>query len=317
MKLQQLRYIWEISQHELNVSATADSLFTSQPGISKQVRLLEQELGVEIFARHGKHLAEITPAGRQIIAVAGEILNKVQQIREVAQEYRDNRAGSFTIGATHNQARYVLPKVLKEFMARYPGISLHVHQGTPAQIAEEASRGLVDIAIATESLDQFENLAVLPCYEWSRYLLVPRGHPLARREPLRLQDVAEFPIVTYVAGFGGRSQMDQAFEQARLHPQVALTAVDADVIKTYVRLGLGVGVVATMAYDPAADADLVPLDARHLFGTSVTKIGIRRDLFMREFMYDFIGLFAPALGKDEVCQAMAKSPAPATADDGE
>jgi LysR family cys regulon transcriptional activator len=305
VKLQQLRYIVEISKNDLNVSNTAESLFTSQPGISKQVRLLEQELGVTIFTRHGKHLTKITPAGRQIIAMAAEILNQTQQIRQVAQEYRDNKVGNFTIGATHNQARYVLPRVLKEFMGRYPGISLHVHQGTPTQIAEEASRGMVDVAIATESLDQFENLVVLPSYEWSRYLLVPKGHALAEKAALSLEDVADYPIVTYVAGFGGRSQMDQAFERERLHPRVALTAVDADVIKTYVRLGLGVGVIATMAYDTLADADLVAIDARHLFGTSVTKIGMRRDLFMRDFMYDFIELFSPTLTKAKVQQAMS------------
>lgn len=315
MKLQQLRYILEISRNDLNVSNTADSLFTSQPGISKQVRLLEEELGVTIFTRHGKQLTEITPAGQQIIHVAGEILGKVQRIRAVAQEYRDNKVGNFTIGTTHNQARYVLPKVLKTLMERYPGISLHMRQGTPKQIAEEASRGLVDVAIATESLDLFENLVVLPCYEWSRYLLVPPGHPLARLEKTTLEDVAEFPLVTYVSGFGGRSQIDQAFEKAHLHPQVALTAVDADVIKTYVRLGLGVGIVATMAYDPVADADLVALDASHLFGYSMTKIGIRRDLFFRDYMYDFIQLFAPALTKAKVQQAMAKSAPPDVLDD--
>ena len=317
MKLQQLRYILEISRNDLNVSNTAESLFTSQPGISKQVRQLEQELGVTIFARHGKQLTEITPAGQQIIAIAQEILGKVASIKEISQEYRDNKVGSLAIGATHNQARYVLPKVLKTFMARYPGITLHMHQGTPMQIAEEASRGLIDLAISTEALDQFENLVVLPCYEWSRYLLVPQGHPLTQLKTLTLEDVAAFPLVTYVAGFGGRARLDKAFEKARLHPQMALTAVDADVIKTYVRLGLGVGIVATMAYDPEADADLVALDASHLFGSSVTKVGMRRDLFFRDFMYDFIQLFAPALSKECVQQAISKSSSHPAAEDSD
>ena len=315
MKLQQLRYILEISRNDLNVSNTAESLFTSQPGISKQVRQLEQELGVTIFARHGKQLTEITPAGKQIIAVAEQILGKVGSIREIAQEYRDNKIGSFAIGATHNQARYVLPKVLKTFMARYPGITLNMHQGTPSQIAEEVSRGLIDLAISTEALDLFENLVVLPCYEWSRYLLVPPGHPLTQLEKLTLQDVADFPLVTYVAGFGGRVRLDKAFEKAHLHPQMALTAVDADVIKTYVRLGLGVGIVATMAYDPEADGDLVALDAGHLFGASVTKIGLRRDLFFRDYIYDFIQIFAPALGKERIQQALDKNPAHPASDE--
>jgi LysR family transcriptional regulator, cys regulon transcriptional activator len=230
----------------------------------------------------------------------------VGNIKQIAQEYRDNKIGAFAIGATHNQARYVLPKVLKTFISQYPGITLNMHQGTPMQIAEEVSRGQIDLAISTEALDLFENLVVLPCYEWSRYILVPHGHPLALQATLTLEDVAAYPIVTYVAGFGGRARLDKAFEKAHIHPQVALTAVDADVIKTYVRLGLGVGIVATMAYDPVADADLVPLDASHLFGSSVTKIGMRRDLFFRDFMYEFIQLFAPTLTRERIQQAIAK-----------
>ena len=306
MKLQQLRYILEISRNDLNVSSAAESLFTSQPGISKQVRQLEEELGVTIFTRNGKQLTAITPAGEHIIALASEILDKAQYIKHIAQEHKDNKVGTLAIGTTHNQARYVLPPVIKTFMARYPGIKLKVHQGTPSQIAEEASRGLVDMAISTEALDLFENLVVLPCYEWSRCVLVPQGHPLAALESITLQDLAAFPLVTYVPGFSGRAQLDQAFERQHLHPQVALTAVDADVIKTYVRLGLGLGIVARMAYDPVADSDLIALDASHLFGYSVTKIGLRRDLFFRDFIYEFIRLFAPALSKEKIQRAMGK-----------
>jgi len=305
MKLQQLRYIWEISRHELNVSATADSLYTSQPGISKQVRLLEAELGVPIFARNGKHLTEITDAGKQIVAIAGEVLGKVKDIRNIAQEHKDNKAGTLSIATTHTQARYALPKVVREFMTQYPGIKLNINQGTPPQIAELASRGIVDMAIATEGTDLFENLVLLPCYEWNRCVLVPKGHPLTEKETLNLHDVAAFPIVTYVFGFTGRSQLDYAFEKQSIHPQVALTAVDADVIKTYVRLGLGVGIVARMAYDPEVDSDLVALDAEHLFGRSVTKICLRRDMFIREFIYDFIKLFAPHLTQKIIKQAFA------------
>ena len=304
MKLQQLRYIWEVSQHELNVSATADSLYTSQPGISKQIRLLEDELGVPIFARNGKHLTEVTEAGRDIVAIAGEILGRVQDIKHIAQEHRDHKVGSLSIATTHTQARYALPPVVKAFMQRYPGIKLHINQGTPMQISELASRGLVDMAIATEALELYENLVMLPCYQWNRCVLVPQGHPLTGRERLTLQDLTEFPIVTYTFGFTGRSQLDVAFERANLHPQLALTAVDADVIKTYVRLGLGVGIVARMAYDPAVDADLVPLEASHLFGPSTTKVGLRRDMFIRGFIYDFIGAFAPHLTRELIDQAM-------------
>jgi LysR family cys regulon transcriptional activator len=190
-------------------------------------------------------------------------------------------------------------------MAMYPGVQLHMNQGTPTQIAELASRGLVDMAIATEGLDLFENLVLMPCYEWNRCVLVPKGHPLTEKPELNLHDVAAYPIVTYVFGFTGRSQLDQAFERHGIHPQVALTAVDADVIKTYVRLGLGVGIVARMAYDPEADADLVALDAGHLFGRSVTKICLRRDRFIRSFIYDFIRLFAPHLTQKIIRQALA------------
>ncbi|HUL13828.1 MAG TPA: HTH-type transcriptional regulator CysB [Methylococcaceae bacterium] len=305
MKLQQLRYIWEISQHELNVSATADSLYTSQPGISKQVRLLEDELGTPIFARNGKHLTEITAAGKQIVALAGAILGKVQDIKHIAQEHKDNKIGSLSIATTHTQARYALPDVVKEFMRRYPGIKLNMHQGTPMQIAELASRGIVDMAIATEGMEFFENLVMLPCYEWNRCILVQPGHPLAEQQEITLEDVAAYPIVTYVFGFTGRSQLDQAFEKHHLHPQVALTAVDADVIKTYVKLGLGVGIVARMAYDPVADSDLIALDASHLFGRSITKIGLRRDMFIRGFIFDFIRLFAPHLTRELIEQAIA------------
>ncbi len=305
MKLQQLRYIWEISRHGLNVSTTADSLYTSQPGISKQVRLLEAELGTPIFARNGKHLTEVTEAGKLIIAIAGEILGKAQDIKHIAQEHKDNKAGTLSIATTHTQARYALPPVVREFMAQYPGVKLHIHQGTPAQISELASRGIVDMAIATEAMDLFDNLVLLRCYEWNRCILVPKGHPLTQLAEINLHDVAAYPIVTYVFGFTGRSQLDQAFEKEGIHPQVALTAVDADVIKTYVRLGLGVGIVARMAYDPEVDGDLVAIDAEHLFGRSTTKICLRRDMFIRGFIYDFIRMFAPHLTRKLIDQALA------------
>jgi LysR family cys regulon transcriptional activator len=305
MKLQQLRYIWEVARHHLNVSATAESLHTSQPGISKQVKQLEDELGIPIFSRSGKHLTELTDAGQRIVETAGEILGKVKDIRSIAQEYLDNKVGALSIATTHTQARYALPPVVREFMARYPGIMLTMQQGTPVQIAEMASRGIVDMAIATEAMELFDNLIMLPCYEWNRAVLVPQNHALTAESRLTLEAVAEFPIVTYVFGFTGRSQLDQAFERANLRPRVALTAVDADVIKTYVRLGLGVGIVAKMAYDAEADQDLVALDASHLFGRSITKIGLRRDMFLRGFIYDFIQWFAPHLTRDLVDQAMA------------
>jgi LysR family cys regulon transcriptional activator len=305
MKLQQLRYIWEVAHHDLNVSATAQSLFTSQPGISKQIRLLEDELGVEIFARSGKHLTHITPVGEAIIEQAGEILRKVESIKQAAQEFRDERTGSLSIATTHTQARYALPQVIAAFIAKYPNVSLHMHQGSPVQIAELAADGEVDFAIATEGLDLFGDLVMLPCYSWNRSIVVPRDHPLTRCHPLTLADVAEHPIVTYVFGFTGRSKLDEAFKKEGLEPRVVFTATDADVIKTYVRLGLGIGIIAGMAYSEAEDPDLVALDATHLFSTSTTMIGCRKSTFLRGFMYDFMELFAPHLTRELVNDAFA------------
>ncbi|MGH8557956.1 MAG: HTH-type transcriptional regulator CysB [Methylococcales bacterium] len=304
MKLQQLRYIREVAQHNLNVSVTAESLFTSQPGISKQIRLLEEELGLPVFFRNGKHLTGITEAGKEILEVAGQILDQVDRIKGIAQEYRDNRKGALSIATTHTQARYALPSIVESFIARFPGVVLTIHQGTPTQISELASRGVADIAIATEALELYENLVMLPCYRWNRCILVRQDHALATRKHLALEEIAEFPIVTYVFGFTGRSRLDEAFERAKLKPKVVLTAVDADVIKTYVRSGLGVGIIAKMAYDARMDNDLVALDASHLFGESMTHIGMRKDKFLRGYMYDFIELFAPHLTRDLVNRAI-------------
>ncbi|HAA44838.1 MAG: CysB family transcriptional regulator [Halomonas sp. 54_146] len=309
MKLQQLRYIWEVKRHNLNVSATAQSLFTSQPGISKQIRLLEDELGVEIFARSGKHLTRVTPAGQSIIELAGQVLRLADNIKQVAQEHSDERRGSLAIATTHTQARYALPPIISEFTLKYPDVALHMQQGTPKQIAQMVSEGQADFAIATESLELFTDLILLPCYRWNRCVLVPKGHPLATHPgPLTLEALGEYPLVTYVFGFTGRSQLDDAFKAKGLTPNVVLTAADADVIKTYVRLGMGVGIVAHMAVDETLDADLVALDASHLFASSTTKIGIRRGTFMRGYMYDFLERFAPHLTRDRVDAALAAGP---------
>jgi LysR family transcriptional regulator, cys regulon transcriptional activator len=305
MKLQQLRYIWEVAHHDLNVSATAQSLYTSQPGISKQIRLLEDELGVEVFSRSGKHLTRITPAGEVIIRMAGEILRKVESIKQAAQEFSNERRGNLSIATTHTQARYALPQVIKAFRAEYPDVRLNMNQGTPVQIAEMAATGQVDFAIATEGMDLFSDLVMMPCFLWNRAVVVPRDHPLAAKKRLTLADVAAEPIVTYVFGFTGRSRLDEAFQAEGLSPNVVFTATDTDVIKTYVRLGLGVGIIAAMAYDAKLDDDLVLLDARHLFRPSITHIGCRKGTFLRRFMFDFIELFAPHLTRDVVERVFA------------
>lgn len=295
MKLQQLRYIWEVSRNGLNVSATAQVLYTSQPGISKQIRLLEDELGVEIFARSGKHLNHITAAGEHIIAMAGDILRKCESIKQVAQEFSNERSGVLTVATTHTQARYALPEVIRQFMQDFPDVSLHMNQGTPAQIAEMAADGTVDFAIATEGLESFPGLITMPCYRWNRCVVVPKGHPLTKEKTLTLEALAQYPIVTYVFGFTGRSKLDDAFSAQGLEPKVVFTAADADVIKTYVRLGLGVGIVARMAVDEAQDQELEVLDASDLFESSVTNIAFRRGTFLRGYMSAFIEQFAPHL----------------------
>lgn len=304
MKLQQLRYILEVAKHDLNVSATALSLYTSQPGISKQIRLLEDELGVEVFARSGKHLTRITPAGEAILEISAEILLKIESIKKVSQEFSNERKGSLSIATTHTQARYALPPAITEFIKSYPDVSLHMQQGTPMQISEMAASGKVDFAIATEALSHFSDLIMMPCYRWNRSVVVPKDHPLAEVSELTLQDIAKYSIVTYVFGFTGRSKLDDAFAQQGLDPKVVFTAVDSDVIKAYVRLNLGVGIIASMAFDPKVDIDLVALDASHLFESSTTQIGFRKGTFLRGYMFEFINLFAPHLTPDTVRDVM-------------
>lgn len=305
MKLQQLRYIWEVAHHDLNVSATAQSLFTSQPGISKQIRLLEDELDVEIFARSGKHLTHVTQVGEVIIAMAGDILRQVGSIKQVAQEYSNEKEGSLSIATTHTQARYALPSIIGNFRQNYPDVTLHMNQGSPEQIAELAASGEVDFAIATEGLDLFHDLVMMPCYRWNRAVVVPKDHPLCAVSELTLQEVSKYPVVTYVFGFTGRSKLDDAFKSEGLSANVVFTATDTDVIKTYVRLGLGVGIIAQMAYEDSTDNDLVALDASHLFEPSVTHIGFRKGTFLRRYMLDFVEAFAPHLDEETVQAAVA------------
>ena len=310
MKLQQLKYICEVVNNNLNVSTTAESLFTSQPGISKQIRLLEDELGVEIFARSGKHLTKVTPAGQEIIKSALEILKKVDNIKQLANEYSNEKKGKLSLATTHTQARYALPTSIERFMSRYPDVSLQLQQGTPTQISKLAADGSVDFAIATEALDLFSDLIMMPCYKWNRCIIVPKNHPLSNISNVSLTDIAKYSIITYVFGFTGRSKLDDAFHSQGLTPKVVFTAADADVIKTYVRLGLGIGIVAQMAYDEKIDNDLVSIDASHLFSPSVTKIGFLRGTFLRGYMYDFIQMFAPHLNKtliDKCAQCKSKS----------
>lgn len=312
MKLHQLRYLAAIAQSGLNITAAAQKLHTSQPGVSKQIKLLEDELGFQIFVREGRTLTRITPAGQQVIERALRVLQEVQSIRGLSTELRDEGRGSLSIGTTHTQARYVLPAVIGEFRARYPNVRLNLHQGTSEQIAAMVAQDRIDCAIATGSEQRFAGLTVLPCYRWSRVVIVPRAHPLARSERLTYQALAKHPIITYTFSFTGASSLNDAFAKAGLTPNVAITAQDADVIVTYVRLGLGVGIVAPMAVAEDAD-DLAVLDASHLLPAHTTWIGFRRGTLLRKFMYDFAQLLAPHLDRRLVDRAHRAASAEETA----
>jgi len=303
MKLHQLRYLAAVVQNGLNVTAAARALHTSQPGVSKQIKLLEDELGFQVFEREGRTLTRVTPAGEHVVERAFSILEEVQNIRRLSDEFRDEKRGSLSIATTHTQARYVLPSVIKRFREHYPDVKFHLHQGTAEQIADLAAEDRVDFAIATGSHELFPGMSLMPCYRWHRDLVVPSGHPLAEVEKPTLKDIAKFPIVTYVFSFAGRSSLPELFEKAGLELDVALTARDSDVVKTYVRLGLGVGIVASMALVESEDTDLVAIDGSHLFPEHVTWIGFRRGRLLRGYMYDFMRLFAPHLSRKLVEQA--------------
>lgn len=304
MNLQQLRYLCAVVDHGLNVSAAADALFTSQPGISKQIRQLEDELGVPIFIRQGKRLAALTAGGEVIVATARRAMQELNNLKRVGAEFKSEDTGTLAIATTHTQARYVLPPVLKRFADRYPKVRLLLHQGNPVQVAEQTQRADVDVGIATEALADYSDLVSLPCYTWNRCVLVPKGHPLAKVRPLTLEALARYPIITYDFSFTGRSQINAAFAAKGIEPNVVLTALDSDVIKTYVELGLGVGIVAQMAHDPARDSQFDKLDAGHLFAASTTRLALRRGVYLRGFVYEFITLFAPQFDRSAIDAAL-------------
>ncbi|KAF0813118.1 HTH-type transcriptional regulator CysB [Andreprevotia sp. IGB-42] len=305
MKLQQLRYLVEVAKQGLNVSEAAEKLHTSQPGISKQIRLLEDELGVQIFIRNGKRVVDVTAPGREILRISERMLMQAQNLKRIGEEFVNVEGGSLTIATTHTQARYALPKPIKAFLARYPKVRLSIKQGSPTQISEMVVDGSADIAIATEGIDHYPELAMLDCYDWNRDVVVPSGHPLATLDhPISLAEIAAYPLITYDFAFTGRNKINRAFENVGLTPNVVLTAIDTDVIKTYVSLGLGVGIIAGMAFEPERDIGLVAVAAGHLFEPSTTRIGIRRDAYLRGYAFDFIELFAPHLSRQDVQDAL-------------
>jgi LysR family transcriptional regulator, cys regulon transcriptional activator len=304
MKLHQLRYVSEVVKQGLNISLAADSLHTSQPGVSKQIQLLEQELNLQIFERHGKRLTGVTEPGRNIVELAERVMRDMENIKRVGDEFSHEDIGTLTIATTHTQARYRLPAAVKAFMQKYPDVKLNIHQGNPTQVAEQVESGEADIGIATEAISHFEKILCLPAYQWNRCVVLPPGHPLINDIPLTLKKLTQYPLITYDFAFTGGSLVSSVFEKEGLSPNVVLTAIDADVIKTYVSLGLGVGLLAGMAYDAERDTNLVALDAKHLFPDSVTYVGIRRDAYLRKFAYEFIQLLAPHFDRKAVKEAL-------------
>jgi LysR family cys regulon transcriptional activator len=300
MKLQQLRYVCEVARRGLNVTAAAQALHTSQPGISKRIRELEEELGVEIYVRNGKRITALTEPGRAVVAIAERMLADASNLKRAGEDFASRDLGTLTIATTHTQARYAMPKAVAEFKRRYPKVHLVIHQGNPTQIWAQVADGEADLCIATEQIAEHPALVALPCYQWNRSIVVPPRHPLLKVQPLTLEAIAKHPIVTYDFAFANRSLVNRAFEQRGLAPDVVLTAFDADVIKTYVELGLGVGIMAKMAFDPRRDRHLRAIDASHLFPSSTTRLGIKRGAYLRRFAYDFIELFAPRLSREVV-----------------
>lgn len=306
MKLHQLRYVYEVANRNLNVSDAANAMYTSQPGVSKQIRLLEEEIGVPIFTREGKRLTRVTPAGEQILMRARHILREIESIRQIGDEYRNEQSGSLTIATTHTQACYSLPSVVKNFVRQFPAVKLFLKQGYPEEITAMVVDGHADMVIATEAVAEAGALVALPCYQWNRCALMLPDHPLLAKKNVTLEDVAAYPILTYDFAFAGRTLVSETFERAQLTPNIVFTALDSDVIKTYVELGLGIGLVAAMAYDPLKDTGLRMVDLGHLFPPSTTWIGLRKNSFLRSYVYYFIEQFAshldPATVKNAVQQ---------------
>jgi len=308
MNFQQLRSVREAVRCGFNLTEVSKVLHTSQPGVSRQIRELEEELGIDLFVRAGKRLTSLTEVGVLIVPIVERMLNDAENLKRAGEEFTQQANGRLSIAATHTQARYALPSAVRDFRQRYPHVTLNLHQGSPKEVAQMLISGEADIGIATEALTQYDTLVALPCYRWTHSVMVPPGHPLLDGQPLTLQRLAEFPIITYGPGYTGRLHIDEAFEQAGLSFNLVLTAMDADVIKTYVELGLGVGIIASIAFDEDRDRSLRALDARHLFAVNLTKLAVRRGSFLRSYIYDFIETFASPLKRDVVERAMALPP---------
>ena len=306
MKLQQLRCIFQIVQSEFNISKASEVLNTSQPGVSKQIKLLEDEIGIKIFQRNGKRLVNLTEPGELILSSIETILQESNNIKVISEEYIEKDQGTFTIATTHTQARYKLPKVVEEFVKKYPKTNLNIHQGDPSQVTDQIINGEADVGIATESINLSEDILTIPCYQWNRCVVMPKNHPLTEVRRITLEDLAAYPMITYDYAFTGSTIVSEVFKNANIEPNIMLTAIDADVIKTYVSLNMGIGLIAEMAFDASTDHPMVSRDVSHLFPLSTTYIGIRRENFLRKYTSDFIRMFIPKVSENELKKILNK-----------
>ena len=306
MKLQQLRCIFQIVQSEFNISKASEVLNTSQPGVSKQIKLLEDEIGIKIFQRNGKRLVNLTEPGELILSSIETILQESNNIKVISEEYIEKDQGTFTIATTHTQARYKLPKVVEEFVKKYPKTNLNIHQGDPSQVTDQIINGEADVGIATESINLSEDILTIPCYQWNRCIVMPKNHPLTEVRKITLEDLAAYPMITYDYAFTGSTIVSEVFKNANIEPNIMLTAIDADVIKTYVSLNMGIGLIAEMAFDASTDYPMVSRDVSHLFPLSTTYIGIRRENFLRKYTSDFIRMFIPKVSENELKKILNK-----------
>jgi len=303
MKLQQIKYIFEVARNQLNVSATAESLFTSQPGISKQIRLLEDELGVEIFVRSGKHLTNITPAGREILPIAENILKQVRTIQDIAASHVDQKEGRLNLSCTHTFSRYFLPQIVEAYRKKYAKVSMHIYQGGMHNTDEELDDGKLDFALVHQGEEVFNDKIQLPCFYWNRCIIVPKEHSLTRVESLNLDLLAQYPLLTHTSSGGNSNRIEQLFKENGFSPDIVFSATDCEIIKSYVRMGLGVGIIASMAYEQDLDSDLICIPIEHLMPPELVNVVFDRNLYFREYIFAFIESLAPQLSKNLILTA--------------
>ncbi|MBU6436859.1 MAG: CysB family HTH-type transcriptional regulator [Betaproteobacteria bacterium] len=308
MNLQQLRFVMEVVKHDYNLTEAAHALYTSQPGVSKAIIELEEELGIDIFVRHGKRLRKLTEPGKEVLKAVHTVMLEVQNLKRIGEEYARQDAGTLSIAATHTQARYFLPGPVAEFRKRFPNVSIRLHQGHPEEIGRMVDADVADVGVATEALASMPSLLALPCYSWQHLAVFPAGHPLGSVQSVTLEDLAKYPLVTYQQEFAGRKRIDQAFAAKRIVPQVVLEAIDSDVLKTYVELGMGVGLLAEIAINPPKDVGLATLPLGHLFGPNMARVAIKRGAYLRSFVYTFLELLSPKLTRKAVQEALSAEP---------